>query len=206
MHNKKYYTEWRNENLEKVRQQSRDWARREKEKDPIAWKKKQDERAKKYRAKYMERYRERSKLANRKKRLEDRDGMNRKQREYRKNNPEKFKRYHEQRKDKHKAWARKNWLIKKYGLTEEQYNHLLTVQEGKCAICKRDFNEETPKIDHCHERGDNRGLLCQRCNLILGYLEKQLHDNVEILNAFATYLKTHNCWEKHQEIELNRNV
>lgn len=76
--------------------------------------------------------------------------------------------------------------LKKYGLTIDQYDQLLNSQGNKCAICgtenpdKKRFN-----IDHCHLTGKIRGLLCRKCNLLLGFSG----DNVETLISAARYLE-----------------
>jgi hypothetical protein len=57
----------------------------------------------------------------------------------------------------------------KYGLTVEQVNVMREEQAGACAICRNTFTK-TPHIDHCHETGRVRGLLCYRCNVGIGYL------------------------------------
>lgn len=41
-------------------------------------------------------------------------------------------------------------------------------QQGCCLICKE---RRTLVVDHCHEQGHVRGLLCQRCNIIVGYVD-----------------------------------
>jgi hypothetical protein len=115
--------------------------------------------------------------------------------QYRRNNPEKFKQYYLKRRDKMKIWARKR-LLAKYGLTHETFNQKLILQEGKCAICKLKF-EKRIEIDHCHSNGKTRDLLCEQCNLFLGYVEKHILTDKNILIEFAKYLKTHDCWEKH---------
>src|SRR6266496_2487695 len=66
---------------------------------------------------------------------------------------------------------RYRWL-KDYGLTPEEFDTLLASQDGRCAICR----SETPKsrrngtwcVDHDHETGRIRGLLCTACNRALG--------------------------------------
>ncbi|KKL55357.1 hypothetical protein LCGC14_2256180 [marine sediment metagenome] len=63
--------------------------------------------------------------------------------------------------------------LKKYGLTPEQYDRLYAAQGGCCALCdthKRDCRDLD--IDHDHVTGRIRGLLCRRCNLSLGLIEK----------------------------------
>lgn len=63
-----------------------------------------------------------------------------------------------------------------YGLSEEDWETLLVEQNDRCAICRRTFTElRPPKIDHDHRTGACRGLLCNGCNLRLGYL----HDDAD---------------------------
>jgi len=57
-------------------------------------------------------------------------------------------------------------LRRAYGITLAQYNEMAERQGGACAICSR---IETPlSVDHCHESGAVRGLLCKNCNKGLG--------------------------------------
>lgn len=72
--------------------------------------------------------------------------------------------------------------LDKYGLTPETYNALLERQCNKCAICQEVF-VRTPHIDHCHDSGKIRGLLCSNCNVGIGYLSKK-----DILHQAARYL------------------
>jgi hypothetical protein len=61
-----------------------------------------------------------------------------------------------------------------FGLTLEQYNHLLAQQGGVCGICgSTSVNSSRNKhfmVDHCHETGQIRGILCHTCNSGLGKL------------------------------------
>lgn len=95
-------------------------------------------------------------------------------RQWRRNNPDKTK----------KTNRKQN--LRKYGLTEEEYISMLESQNGKCAICgdKEPGRYKNFNIDHCHETGINRGLLCVRCNLGIGNLK----DSPEILRKAAEYL------------------
>jgi hypothetical protein len=74
-----------------------------------------------------------------------------------------------------------------YGLEPEQYKEMHKVQQGKCAIC----NEE-PKtkrglhVDHDHETGKVRGLLCHGCNVALGSFK----EDVTLLNKAIEYLRS----------------
>ena len=74
-----------------------------------------------------------------------------------------------------------------YGITIEDYDRMLEEQGGRCAICRTD----TPggsgarfAVDHNHETGEVRGLLCNNCNRGLGHLQ----DSVLILEQAIRYL------------------
>jgi hypothetical protein len=71
----------------------------------------------------------------------------------------------------------------KYGLTFAQYQEMIARQGGACAVCG-----DPPKgpfhIDHCHKRGDVRGLLCSLCNTGLGSFQ----DSPKRLLAAAKYV------------------
>lgn len=77
----------------------------------------------------------------------------------------------------HRARWRRNKLASRFGITAERYAEMLSEQEGVCASCGRaetvNGNHGSVKalaVDHDHETGDVRGLLCQACNLALGVL------------------------------------
>lgn len=73
---------------------------------------------------------------------------------------------------KQKLYNRKS-LLKKYGLTIEQYEHILIQQDRKCKICKSDFSKKKKAvIDHDHKSQKIRGLLCVGCNVSLGHIER----------------------------------
>lgn len=91
-----------------------------------------------------------------------------------------------------KLTARKAHLVQTYSITLEQYNKLLEQQNYSCAICKTK-DEDCYKgsgnnlaVDHCHETGKVRGLLCASCNIMLGNAK----DKIEILEEAITYLKS----------------
>lgn len=73
-----------------------------------------------------------------------------------------------------------------YNITIEDYNILSESQKGVCAICSRPETEKlkgTTKVlsvDHCHETGRIRGLLCTACNTILG---RSKDDRLILLSA-----------------------
>lgn len=69
---------------------------------------------------------------------------------------------------------RKADLKCKYGLTMEDYNHFLEVQNGCCGICQCELIK--PYVDHNHVTGKVRGLLCQKCNSGIGLLGDDLEN------------------------------
>lgn len=81
-------------------------------------------------------------------------------------------------------------LRRLYGITLEQYERMLTAQDGVCAICHM---PETTKfgqhlaVDHDHATGKIRALLCMRCNTTLGVLR----DNPELAERLLEYLELH---------------
>jgi len=92
-----------------------------------------------------------------------------------------------------KIGSKKRLLKKRFNITEEQYSSLLKKQKMVCAICKKGEehkNHITKKylglaVDHCHKTQKIRGLLCRKCNLMLGNSK----DNIETLETAIKYLK-----------------
>lgn len=73
-----------------------------------------------------------------------------------------------------------------YGISIDQWNQLFIKQNGCCAICTRHQSEFKKKlfVDHDHQTGEVRGLLCHKCNVAIGLLQ----DDMEIINKASTYL------------------
>jgi hypothetical protein len=73
-----------------------------------------------------------------------------------------------------------------YGITLDQYNQMFEKQKGLCAICgKPETSKRKDKIinlavDHNHKTKEVRGLLCMKCNIVLGYFEKHQSDITKI--------------------------
>jgi hypothetical protein len=94
-----------------------------------------------------------------------------------------------------RLWSLKWRLKNKFGLTVEQFFAMLEEQGNACATCRR-FIEPVASgrsrftsacVDHDHTTGKIRGLLCNPCNLAIGYLE----EDAERLDALAAYLRKH---------------
>tara|TARA_Y100000310_G_scaffold340444_1_gene436280 strand:+ start:2171 stop:2440 length:270 start_codon:yes stop_codon:yes gene_type:complete len=84
---------------------------------------------------------------------------------------------------------RKNQLRRKYGITEDDYDEMYRAQRGCCWICgthqsalKRRLN-----VDHDHDSGDVRALLCGHCNRGIGLLG----DDPKTVQRAADYLRFH---------------
>lgn len=103
----------------------------------------------------------------------------------------------------HRNWAKRNPLAMtakslrhEYGLTIEQYAAMFESQKGRCKICTAPIvsqlmnTREMPRttvahVDHCHETGCVRGLLCFNCNVGLG----KFQDNDQVLLEAVRYLQ-----------------
>lgn len=103
----------------------------------------------------------------------------------------------------HAEWRRKNKnrpsvkrLVKKsnlrrYGLTLEQYESMLESQGGVCKICGRPELFRMLSVDHNHNTGKVRGLLCTNCNFKLSVVEDS-----DFLQKAQRYLITYNVMKK----------
>lgn len=80
---------------------------------------------------------------------------------------------------------RKSALKTKYGLTLEDVDAMYIAQDGCCEICRNATKLSDLRVDHCHETGTIRGLLCHKCNVGLGHF----NDNIEFLTRAIQYLK-----------------
>jgi len=88
----------------------------------------------------------------------------------------------------HRKQKKENELKRRYGLSITEYNNLLLSQDNRCAICGQFLDLTNPRdicIDHNHQTGVIRGILCHKCNLAIGLLR----DNPEYTNNATIYLK-----------------
>jgi hypothetical protein len=93
----------------------------------------------------------------------------------------------------HRA-SRNSYLKRNFGITADQYDHLLKKQSGVCACCGREPKNNAldrygrPRmlaVDHDHDTGALRGLLCHSCNVGIG----QLGDSISGLMRAVAYLE-----------------
>lgn len=102
---------------------------------------------------------------------------------FRKNNPELMKKQ-----------SRRLKLKFRYGLTPDEYDQMFKEQNGLCAICGKketqcnQYGIQRLSVDHNHQNGKVRQLLCNRCNLLVGPME----NNLELVDVVLDYLKEHN--------------
>lgn len=95
-----------------------------------------------------------------------------------------------ERRAKDKDTYRSIRLKNRHGITLNDYNEILRDQNNCCLICGSENTRYKGEmrvlvVDHCHDTGKIRGLLCNLCNLGLGYFK----DRVDLLSRAITYLE-----------------
>lgn len=114
------------------------------------------------------------------------------------NNTNRRRRYHEDesRRAAVRLASRKSQLKCIYGMSLDDYDILLGQQGGVCAICENPETQRSNKngaidslrVDHDHDTGKVRGLLCSKCNFGIG----QFQDNIDLLKRAIVYLRKNN--------------
>lgn len=94
-----------------------------------------------------------------------------------------LKDYHRENRSKNAPSVRAAQIRYRYGVEPEYIDALLVSQGGLCAICR---TRKATHIDHCHESGMVRGILCPPCNKGIGHFE----DDEGRLMAAAEYLRS----------------
>jgi hypothetical protein len=88
----------------------------------------------------------------------------------------------------HKRRRLSTTLMSKYGISVDEFDQMMLVQGGLCAICKTELvqsdKSRKPCVDHCHKTNGVRGLLCHPCNTGLGYFR----DDPARFSAAAEYV------------------
>jgi hypothetical protein len=173
--NRDKINEWKREyykkNKNRLNERKREY--RKKNKDKIR------EQGKKYHEKNKDRIKEYNK--------KNKDRIKNKAKEYYEKNKDNIKNYREKNKDRIKE-QRREYCIKKYNISKRDYDNILLYQNNKCAICHDELNKSirSPPVDHCHNSGKVRGILCHKCNTGLGFFK----ENPEILESAIRYLKS----------------
>lgn len=81
--------------------------------------------------------------------------------------------------------------LSRYGISLLEYEEMLRAQNNRCATCDKHETEVHKKrlhVDHCHETGKVRGLLCRSCNVALGFVE----ESEDTLTEMILYLRKFN--------------
>jgi hypothetical protein len=93
----------------------------------------------------------------------------------------------------------RNSTLSRYGITESEYKDMLQSQDSVCKIChKPNSSGKSLHVDHDHATGELRGLLCQKCNMLLGCA----NDSIDVLKSAIEYLHI----AKSGEVSINENV
>jgi len=152
-----------------------------------------------YFEKYRKEHRERHREVNRIYRQKNAERISSQRKQYREANLEMIREHGRQwRKDhideikrrdlerKKKKPERERTCKRHYGITIDDFNRMVSLQDGKCAICRLGFlSSRNQHIDHDHKSQVVRGVLCSNCNTGLGHFK----DNEDTLRAAIAYLR-----------------
>jgi hypothetical protein len=116
---------------------------------------------------------------------QNRDAVIRKVQAWQAANPERVRAVRKKRNVARRAEHREAHLARTFGITQAEYDAMLTAQGGGCAICGRSPRiGSSLHVDHDHATGRIRGLLCFRCNGGLG----QFAEDIDRLVAATRYI------------------
>lgn len=106
------------------------------------------------------------------------------------------------RKSHDKERTREYDLLSNHNLSTSSYNEMLDSQEGKCAICGEIDGTSNRRlyVDHCHNTNNIRGLLCVKCNSLLG----QVNDSVLILHYMTVYILLYKQMKYYEPLPKKR--
>lgn len=114
-------------------------------------------------------------------------------RTWRRRNPAKMREY-KQRYRADDGAERRSHLHRYYKLSAKDYEALRGIQANRCLICHVEAEPGVRlHVDHCHDCGAVRGLLCFKCNLAIGLLR----DDVGLLRDAIYYLRPHTSEHDH---------
>ncbi len=135
-----------------------------------------------YRSKGRERYKNnREKIINWYK--DNKEKIKERRRNQYRNNPEKKRerdrKWRESNKDRVREYG---WRHQGINITYREYEKMYEEQGGKCLFCGKEF--KVLAVDHNHNTGEIRGLLCLRCNLKI-----EAYENVDVRNNIIKYLE-----------------
>ncbi len=101
-------------------------------------------------------------------------------------NKEKLIAYRKEYRKRNPNLEKERDLQEKFGISLQEYNRQFQIQGGMCKICEVHQSKlrRSLAVDHCHTKGHIRGLLCDTCNLGIGYFK----DSFELLEKAAMYI------------------
>ncbi len=176
---KKYQKQYYQANKEKIKQRQKQYYQKHKEK--------RKEYLKQYQAKHKEKYKEYGKRYYKNHKEQRKHNLE----QFKEKNKEYFKQYHKKHINAYRYYIRLfSWKKHNINITWQQYAMLWLKQNRKCAICGKPIklfsnsSNDTAQVDHDHNTGKIRGLLCYNCNLIIGNIEK-----IPDLNPYIKYLE-----------------
>jgi hypothetical protein len=120
----------------------------------------------------------------------NRDAVKEKVRLWQQDNPERHNANRRRRRQDpvRKRRERDGHLRRTFGITIDEYEAMFDAQGGRCGICRREPHPTISlHVDHDHERGHLRGLICFDCNAGLG----KFRDRRRLLAAALRYLDAH---------------
>lgn len=108
-------------------------------------------------------------------------------------NKEHRKEYYIKNKERFRVQRKEYYLktkpyLKQYGINVDEYNRLRVIQDARCRICGKHESELKTAlvVDHCHDTGIIRALLCSACNVGIGNLQ----DDPQLCANAADYLNS----------------
>lgn len=75
-------------------------------------------------------------------------------------------------------------IKRRYGITKQDYEKIIKEQDDHCVLCHEDIGPKSV-VDHCHDTGVVRGVLCNNCNAVIGFSK----ESIEILQRTINYLE-----------------
>jgi hypothetical protein len=115
-------------------------------------------------------YKKEQKLKNAERYIKNRETILGYKRKWSINHPEKVLEAARKARIKYKDRNTNYCLVRKYGITLEEYNLLVAKQNGLCGMCQKPKDRRRFCVDHDHQTGKIRGLLCDRCNTGIGLI------------------------------------
>jgi hypothetical protein len=85
-----------------------------------------------------------------------------------------------------KEWKREQNFKSRYNITIEEYEQMLIFQDRKCAVCNDTLLPKKTVVDHCHDSGDVRGLLCYHCNNAIGFIKEDVSAALRLVDYIYT--------------------